>query len=49
MKIEKLKNEIESIWKRRSKLGKKILKKDLKIIQDSINLLDKGEVRVSEK
>ena len=49
MKIEKLKNEIESIWERRSKLGKKVLKKDLKIIQDSINLLDKGQVRVSEK
>ena len=49
MKIEKLKNEIESIWERRSKLGNKVLKKDLKIIQDSINLLDKGEVRVSEK
>ena len=49
MKIEKLKNEIESIWERRSKLGNKVLKKDLKIIQDSINLLDKGQVRVSEK
>ena len=49
MKNEKLKNEIESIWERRSKLGKKVLKKDLKIIQDSINLLDKGQVRVSEK
>ena len=49
MKIEKLKNEIESIWERRSKLGNKVSKKDLKIIQDSINLLDKGEVRVSEK
>ena len=49
MKIEKLKNDIENIWKKKDKLGKSASKKDLKAIHDTINFLDSGILRVAEK
>ena len=47
MKIEKLKNDIENIWKKKDKLGKSASKKDLKAIHDTIHFLDSGILRVA--
>ena len=49
MKIEKLKDEINCIWKKKEQ-GKKIVsKKDVSIIMETIKNLDSGKVRVTEK
>ena len=49
MKIEKLKNDIENIWKKKTTSENQLLKKDLKAIHDTINFLDSGILRVAEK
>ena len=49
MKIEKLKDGINHIWKKKEQ-GKKIVsKKDVSIIMETIKSLDSGKVRVTEK
>ena len=49
MKIDKLKDGINDIWKKKEK-GKKIVsKKEVNIIMDTIKNLDNGKVRVTEK
>ncbi len=49
MKIEKLKDGINDIWKKKEQ-GKKIVsKKDVRIIMETIKNLDSGKVRVTEK
>ena len=49
MKIDKLKDGINDIWNKKEK-GKKIVsKKDVNTIMDTINNLDNGKVRVTEK
>ena len=49
MKIEKLKDGINLIWKKKEQ-GKKIVsKKDVSIIMETIKNLDSGKVRVTEK
>ncbi len=49
MKIEKLKDSINSIWKKKEK-GKKIVSKtDVNIIMNTIKSLDSGKIRVTEK
>ena len=49
MKIDKLKNSINDIWKKKEQ-GKKIVsKKDVNIIMETINNLDSGKIRVTEK
>jgi 2,3,4,5-tetrahydropyridine-2-carboxylate N-succinyltransferase len=49
MKIDKLKDGINDIWKKKEK-GKKIVsKKEVNIIMDTIKHLDNGKVRVTEK
>ncbi len=49
MKIEKLEDGINHIWKKKEQ-GKKIVsKKDVSIIMETIKSLDSGKVRVTEK
>ncbi|MBV68940.1 MAG: 2,3,4,5-tetrahydropyridine-2,6-dicarboxylate N-succinyltransferase [Pelagibacterales bacterium] len=49
MKIEKLKDEINCIWKKKEQ-GKKIVsKRDVSTIMETIKNLDSGKVRVTEK
>jgi 2,3,4,5-tetrahydropyridine-2-carboxylate N-succinyltransferase len=49
MKIDKLKDGINDIWKKKEQ-GKKIVsKKEVNIIMDTIKNLDNGKVRVTEK
>ncbi len=49
MKIDKLKNSINDIWKKKEQ-GKKIVsKKDVNIIMETIKKLDSGKIRVTEK
>ena len=49
MKIEKLKDEINNIWKRKEKAKKIGTKKDINTIMDTIKSIDKGKIRVTEK
>ena len=49
MKIDKLKKSIETIWAKRDKLRKLVSKKDLNVINETLDNLDKGKVRVAEK
>jgi 2,3,4,5-tetrahydropyridine-2-carboxylate N-succinyltransferase len=48
--MEEIKNRIESLWEHRDKLSvKNASKKDVDIINEVINLLDAGSIRVAEK
>ena len=49
MEINKLKKDINEIWKNRNALSPKSTKKITKPIDDTINLIDKGKIRVAEK
>ena len=49
MKIEKLKDEINNIWKRKEKSKKIKTKKDINTIMETIKSIDKGKIRVTEK
>ena len=49
MKIDKLKESIESIWNRKEDFNKSVSKKDLNIIINTIKALDNGIIRVAEK
>ncbi len=49
MKIDKLKNSINEIWKQKEKGKKKFSKKDTSIILETIKNLDCGKIRVSDK
>ena len=49
MLIKKLEKEINDIWKTRDSLSSKSNKKIIKIIDKTIDLIDKGKIRVAEK
>ncbi len=49
MKVNILKKEINQIWSKRTDLNPKSNKKLIKPISDTIDLIDKGKIRVAEK
>ena len=49
MKIEKLKDGINNIWKKKEQGKKIVATKDISIIMETIKNLDSGKVRVTEK
>ncbi len=49
MKLKKYENEINRLWEEKEKKSIKNNKEAIKIIKDTIKLLDNGEIRVSEK
>ncbi len=49
IKLNKYEKEINSLWKIKDKKKLKESKKNAKIIMETINLLDNGKIRVSEK
>lgn len=49
MKIDKLKDGINDIWKKKEEGKKVVSKKEVNIIMDTIKNLDNGKVRVTEK
>ena len=49
MKVNKLRDAINDIWKKKEKGMKINSKKDLNIIMDTIKNLDRGKIRVTEK
>ena len=49
LKIEDLKNNIESIWKNKENISSSTTGKEREVIEDCLALLDSGQARVSEK
>ena len=49
MLAKKLEKEIDEIWKTKNSLNSKSSKKIINIIDKTIDLIDKGKIRVAEK
>ena len=49
LKIEDLKNNVESIWKNKENISSSTTGKEREVIEDCLALLDSGQARVSEK
>ena len=48
LKIEDLKNNIESIWENKENISSSTSGKEREVIEDCLALLDSGQARVSE-